>query len=215
MYQDRKDAGRQLAGALKRLAEDRPVVIGLARGGVLVASEVARVLRAPLDVMVARKIGAPQNSEFAVGAIAPGILHLDPALVSAAQADWDHIHREVQREQEVMEGRERLYRGLAPGLPVNNRTIILVDDGLATGMTAIAAIRSLRERGASRVVLAVPVGSPAAISALSYRADEVVCLEQPASFRAVGQYYLDFSETTDAEVIDCLRQPRHPRHLVA
>jgi predicted phosphoribosyltransferase len=215
MYRDRQEAGRRLADALKRLAEDRPMIMGLARGGVIVAREVARLLHAPLEVMVARKIGASSNGEFAIGAIAPGILHLDPTLVNAVQADQDYIIRTVNREKEIMEARERLYRGLTPELPVHSRTVILVDDGLATGMTAAAAIRSLRESGASRVFVAAPVASTSAVRTLSPLADEVVCLVQPEDFRAVGQYYQDFAQTTDAEVIECLQQARHRPHRVA
>jgi predicted phosphoribosyltransferase len=215
MYRDRTDAGRQLAGALKVLAGDDPVVVGLARGGVVVASEVARILHAPLEVMVARKIGAPQSDEFAIGAIAPGVLHLDPTLVNTVQADQRYITWKVNREKEVMESREGLYRGLSAALPVRNRTIILVDDGLATGMTAAAAISSLRQSGAARVIVAAPVGSAQAIRMLARLADDVVCPAQPADFRAVGNHYLNFDETTDAEVMACLQHAHHRSHRVA
>lgn len=215
MYRDRTDAGRQLARALKVMAGDEPVVVGLARGGVVVASEVARILHAPLEVMVARKIGAPQSDEFAIGAIAPGVLHLDPTLVNTVQADQRYITWKVNREKEVMETRERLYRGLSPSLPVKNRTVILVDDGLATGMTAAAAISSLRQSGAARVIVAAPVGSTQAIRMLARLADDVVCPAQPADFRAVGHHYLNFDETTDAEVIDCIQQSHQRPHRVA
>ena len=197
------------------MAGDEPVVVGLARGGMVVASEVARALRAPLDVMVARKIGAPQSDEFAIGAIAPGVLYLDPTLFNTVQADQRYITWKVHRERDVMETRERLYRGSSPMLPVRNRTVILVDDGLATGMTAAAAISSLRQSGAARVIMAAPVGSAQAIGMLARLADAVVCPDQPADFRAVGNHYLNFGQTTDAEVIACLQQSHHRPHRVA
>jgi predicted phosphoribosyltransferase len=200
VFQNRIDAGRRLGEALRALAKDEPLVVGLARGGVVVASEVARALDAPLDVMVARKIGAPGNPEFAIGAVAPDLLYLDPVLVATARADERYIARTVEQEKNVMVLRERLYRGHAPAHAIRGRTIILVDDGLATGMTAAAAVKSLQASGAARVILAVPVGAHRAVTSLARLADEVVCLEEPADFRAVGQFYGDFGETTDQEV---------------
>ena len=213
MFKNRRDAGRQLAAALKPLAETRPIVLGLARGGVVVASEVARKLHAPLDVVVARKIGAPFNEEFAIGAMAPGVLHLDPQLVEAARADRRFIEWQATREWGVMEARERLYRGRQLPLAVANRVVILVDDGLATGMTAAAAISSLRRQGPARIVFAAPVGSPQAVRNIARLADEVVCLYEPADLRAVGLHYEDFGETSDAEVQSCLAHSRHWAHV--
>jgi predicted phosphoribosyltransferase len=177
----------------------------------VVASEVAHSLNAPLDVMVARKIGAPFNPEFAIGAIAPGVLHIDPRLVEAVHADREYIEWESARERGVMEAREKLYRGNRLAPDVTNRMVILVDDGLATGMTAAAAITSLRAQGPSRIVFAVPVGSPQAVRNIARLADEVVCLLEPPDLRAISLYYENFGETSDAEVESCLARAR--RHL--
>lgn len=213
MFTSRREAGRRLGEALEPLTTTKPLVLGLARGGVEVASEVARVLHAPLDVMVARKIGAPANEEYAIGAIAPGVVHLDRRMAQLAHADQAYIDWQIAREVRVMEAREKLYRGDLPTFPVTNQVVILVDDGLATGMTAAAAISSLRRQGPSRIVFAAPVGSHQAVQSISRMADEVVCLEEPADFRAVGQHYEDFGETSDAVVQSCLARSRHRRHV--
>jgi predicted phosphoribosyltransferase len=213
MFTNRREAGRRLGEALEPLADTKPLVLGLARGGVEVASEVARVLRAPLDVMVARKIGAPANEEYAIGAIAPGVVHLDYRMAQLAHADQAFIDWQVTREARVMEAREKRYRGDLPAHPVTNQVVILVDDGLATGMTAAAAILSLRGQDPARIVFATPVGSHQAVQSISRIADEVVCLEEPPDFRAVGMHYKDFGETSDDVVQVCLAQSRHRRHV--
>ena len=209
-YADRRDAGRRLGAALAQYREAGPVVIGLPRGGVVVAAEVARSLGAPLDVMVTRKIGAPFNPEFAIGAVAPGVVHLDDATVEALAIPRDYIDRSVAREQEVARRREARLREGRAGLDVAGRTVIVVDDGLATGATAIAAIVALRQMYPGKIVVAVPVGAPDTVARLRNRADDVVCLQTPTAFRAVGQAYVDFTPVEEDEVIRLLQTHAPP-----
>lgn len=206
-FRDRHDAGRQLAALLEPLAGERPVVVGVPRGGVPVAAEVARRLGAPLDVTVVRKIGAPQNPEFAVGALAEGGVHvLSDRTVRALGLSEAALQTLVSRvEGELLERLER-YRGARAPVQLGGRTVILVDDGLATGRSAIAAVQSLRRRGAARVILAVPVAAPESADNLRRYADEVVCVEEPEDLWAVGYWYEDFRPTTDEEVAALLAQ---------
>jgi putative phosphoribosyl transferase len=204
MFQDRRDAGRRLA---KLLVEEvsavgpGPVVVGLARGGLPVATEVAAALHAPLDVLVARKLGVPGQPELGMGAIAEGGGRiLNSALIAEAGVDDRAIAEVHDREQQELKRRVERYRAGRAPIPVAGRTVILVDDGLATGYTAWAAILALRARGAERVVLAVPVAPADTIRVLSAVADRVVALEQPDPFMAIGQFYADFSQTSDEEV---------------
>jgi putative phosphoribosyl transferase len=213
-YRDRAHAGEALARLLERYRDGDVVVLGLARGGVPVAAPVASALRAPLDVMVARKLGAPGNPEFGIGAVAPGGVRIVEAgslrLLGLDEAQLDQaIHDEVQE----MERRLVQYRGEPRAPDVRGKTVILVDDGLATGVTAHAAIDSLRAQQPRRIVLAVPVGAPEAVQALASWADEVVCPEQPEDFRAVGLWYDDFRQTTDEEVAALLGPRRREARI--
>jgi predicted phosphoribosyltransferase len=213
MFDDRRDAGRQLAERLLDVAGDAPVVIGLARGGVAVAAEVADRLGAPLDVMIVRKLGVPWQPELGVGAIAEGgVRILNDALIEEIGLDAGAIDAVAAREGRELERRLHRYRGDRPPAAVGGRTVILVDDGLATGDTARAAILALRARGAARVVLAVPVAPPETVGALAEVADRVVAIQQPTFFMAIGEFYRDFSQTTDADVAEILgaRPPRAP-----
>jgi putative phosphoribosyl transferase len=206
-FDDRRDAGRRLAEQLRHLREEAPIVLGLPRGGVPVAYEVARGLRAPLDVVLVRKLGAPRNPEYGIGAVGEeGVRLLDDEAVARVGATEEQIERTVERERAELERRLERYRGGRSGAPVRGRVCILVDDGLATGVSATAAVRVLRERGAGRVVLAVPVGAPDSVGRLRRIADEVVCLHEPPSFMAVGTWYQDFSQTSDEEVVALLRR---------
>jgi putative phosphoribosyl transferase len=211
---DRRDAGRRLAARLAGYRSAAPVVLGLPRGGVVVGSEIARALGAPLDVLVVRKVGMPGAEEFALGAVAPGRTLLDLDLAVRLGIPRASLAELVRREVAELERRERAYRGDRPPVPVEGRTVIVVDDGLATGATAQAAIESLRQRRPMRVVFAAPVCSPDGAEALRAVADEVVCLECPPDFRAVGTWYHDFSQTSDAEVVACLR-PAEERRISA
>ena len=205
VFLDRRDAGRRLAERLARFRDTCPIVIALPRGGAPVADEIARALEAPLDVLVARKLGAPGNPELAIGAVAPGVTHLEQDTIRALAVSDEYITRAAALEQEELRRRELRFREGRPALPVSGRTVILVDDGLATGATAIAAIASLRRQAPKAIVLAMPVGSPEALQQLRKLVDDVVCLEVPYFFRAVGQAYVDFRQTTDQEVHDILR----------
>jgi predicted phosphoribosyltransferase len=206
-FRDRRDAGRRLAGLLERYRQDRPIVLGLPRGGVVVGHEVATALDAPLDVLVVRKLGVPGAEEFAMGAIAAEAVLLDQELIARLNISPAAVREALRREGLELERRERAYRGARPPLPVAGRTVIVVDDGLATGATAQAAVRSLRARGPSRIVFAAPICSPDGAAALRAVADAVECLECPPEMQAVGLWYQDFTATTDAEVVRCLRGP--------
>jgi predicted phosphoribosyltransferase len=204
-FQDRHDAGRRLAEMLEPYRNENPIVLGLPRGGVVVGSEIARALAAPLDVLVVRKLGAPGAEEFAIGAIAPGATLLNQNLVASLRIPREYIARVIDREQNELSRRETVYRGSRQPLAVEGRTVILVDDGLATGATAQAAIESIRRRGPKKIVFAAPVCSADGARALERVADAVVCLMCPEDFGAVGYWYRNFAPTTDAEVIGCLR----------
>jgi predicted phosphoribosyltransferase len=206
VFADRTDAGRALARALEahRGGTDT-LVLGLPRGGVPVACEIARALALPLDVLVVRKLGLPWQPELAMGAIASGgALVLNDEVVRHLGGRMHEFEAVRAREQAELERRERKYRGDRPPLDIRGRTGILVDDGLATGATMEAAVRALRALGAARVVVAVPVASPEARNRIAAVADEVVCLAAPMFFSAVGQWYADFGQTEDAEVQDLL-----------
>jgi len=205
-FRDRREAGRLLAAKLSAYA-NRPdvVVLALPRGGVPVAAEVARALGAPLDVFVVRKLGVPGHEEFAFGAIATGgVRVLNEDVVRALQIPDRVIDAVAAREQEELARRERVYRGDRPPLDVRGRTVILVDDGLATGATMHAAIRALRQQQPARIVVAVPTASPETCDELKRVVDEVVCATTPDPFYAVGLWYEDFSQTTDEEVRELL-----------
>jgi putative phosphoribosyl transferase len=201
VFEDRRDAGRRLAALIEPLRAESPIMIGIARGGVPVAAEVARALHAPLDVAVVRKIGAPRNPEFAIGALAEGgVRVLSARAVRALRLDDPAVQALIARAERELEGRLLRYRGPRGPLELTARTAIVIDDGLATGRTALAAIRSLRSRGAARVVLAVPVAAPESVEALRNEADAVACVETPPDLWAVGYWYEDFSPTSDEQV---------------
>ncbi len=207
-FADRHDAGRRLAGLLEPLRAARPVVCGIPRGGVPVAAEVALALGAPLDVVVVRKIGAPLNPEYGIGALAEGgVGVIDREAVQALGLGPEQLQRLIWRAERELAERLARYRASLPAsppghppLPVAGRTAIVVDDGLATGHTAQAAARSLRGRGAVRVILAVPVAAPSSVAELTEQVDAVVCVEEPPNLVAVGFWYADFAPTPDREV---------------
>lgn len=206
-YHDRRDAGRQLASRLQAYA-NRPdvLVLGLPRGGVPVADEVAQALQAPLDAYLVRKLGVPGHEELAMGAIAPGgIRVLNPHTIDSLGISESAIDDVEAIERRELARRERLYRGSQPPLTVEGRTVILVDDGLATGSTMRAAAEALRQLKPARLIAAVPVGSTAVCESLLDVVDEAICAETPEPFYAVGIWYDDFAPTSDTEVQQALR----------
>jgi putative phosphoribosyl transferase len=208
-FMDRVDAGRLLGSRLIHLRGQDVVVVGLPRGGVPVAAEVAVALDAPLDVIVVRKLGVPFQPELGMGAIGEGgIRVLNSEVLRLAGVSSKELSVVEERERAELERRARLYRGDLPAIPLTGRTVVVVDDGLATGSTATAACQVCRARGAGRVVLAVPVAPQDWTVRLAGAADELICVQTPEPFFAIGQFYVDFSQTTDDEVARCLERGR-------
>lgn len=206
LFRDRRDAGQQLAARLGHLRGEHPIVVGLPRGGVPVAFEVALALDAPLDVIVVRKLGVPFQPEFGMGAIGEDSVRvLNDDVVRLAGVRPNEIAAVEAREQAEVQRRAGLYRGGRPMIPLAGRTVIVVDDGIATGGTARAALEVARAHGARRVVLAVPVAPPESLAVMRTVADEVVTIETPIPFFAVGQWYANFNQTPDDEVIRLLK----------
>src|SRR5436853_6125241 len=205
-FRNRAEAGQQLADRLEEYAgRDDIIVLGLPRGGVPVAYEVAKRLRAPLDVFIVRKLGVPGFEELAAGAIASGgVRVLNEEVMRAIPYAEEAIEAVTVRETAELERREQIYREGRPSPELRDRVVILVDDGLATGATMRAAVKALRQRGAAKIVVAVPVGPPETCKEFEEEADEVVCASAPEFFQAVGQYYEDFSQTSDDEVRELL-----------
>ncbi|MEV6107367.1 phosphoribosyltransferase family protein [Streptomyces sp. NPDC051940] len=206
-FTDRRDAGRQLGDRLDRFKGQDVVVVGLPRGGVPVAAEVAEALDAPLDVCLVRKLGVPFQPELGMGAIGEGgVRVINADVMRTARVTGDELALVEEREREVLESRARRYRGGRESAGLADRTVVVVDDGVATGSTARAACRIARARGAQRVVLAVPVAPHDWTARLGDDADELICVHAPANFYAIGQFYADFSQTADAEVVACLQE---------
>lgn len=206
LFQDRFEAGRLLASRLSQFANRNDVIVlGLPRGGVPVAFEVARILKSPLDVFVVRKLGVPGEEELAMGAIASsGIQVVNRNVVDALGIKKDQIERVAAEQQTELERREREYRDGRPMLEVRGRTPILVDDGLATGSSMRSAVAALRKRDPAQIVVAIPVAAPSVYRELKSEADQVVCVATPERFVAVGQWYLDFRQTGDEQVRELL-----------
>ena len=201
-FKDRRHAARLLVEALKPLGLERPVVLGIPRGGVVLADEIAEALGGTMDVVLARKIGAPLNPEFALGAVAEnGEVVLRPYAYQLA--DPDYLRAETLRQRAVIEERKARYRAVRPKEPLFGRDVVLVDDGVATGSTMEAALLAVKAEKPRRVVVAVPVGAPDAIERLGQQA-EVVVLATPPDFGAVGAYYQDFPQVGDDEVVKIL-----------
>ncbi|MFB6625167.1 phosphoribosyltransferase family protein [Streptomyces sp. NPDC056374] len=208
-FSDRTDAGRQLAARLGHLKGHDVVVLGLPRGGVPVAAEVADALDAPLDICLIRKLGVPQQPELAMGALGEGgVRVVNERVLHEAGVGARDLAAVEEREHLVLDQRARRYRGSRPSVPLEGRTVLVVDDGLATGATALAACRVVRARGAARIVLAVPVAPRRWTARLGGEADETVSVYAPEVFSAIGQFYRDFTQTPDAEVVACLDRIR-------
>ncbi len=207
MFQDRSDAGRQLAAKLLHLKDKQPVVLALPRGGVPVGFEIAKALAAPLDLVLVRKIGAPWQPELAVAAVVDGEEPQtveNPDVMQALGLSEDFIKEEAARQLKEIERRRQMYLGDRARIEVKGRTAILVDDGIATGATTRAALKAVRRAGPARLVLAVAVAPPDTVELLRPEADEVVCLDTPHYFGAISLFYADFHQVSDDEVVELL-----------
>jgi putative phosphoribosyl transferase len=206
-FADRIDAGKRLASGLANFAGKNAIVLAIPRGGVVVGYEIAKALNSPLDVIIPRKIGAPGNPELAIGAMTEdGTIILDDALIRYMGVPVDYIKEESELQKREIERRLRFYRQNEPYPNLRGHDVIIVDDGIATGSTMKAALASVKSRGAKTVTVAVPVAPPSTIKELKKQADRVVCLYTPEYFQAIGQFYTDFTQTTDEEVIQLLKQ---------
>lgn len=207
IFKDRKDAGKQLAEELLRF-RDTPgvIVLGLPRGGVPIAAEIARALCCPLDILIVRKIGFPGDPEFAVGAVSEtGTVVFNESIVASYQVSRDYLERETARQQGEIARRVDLYRGGKGVPPLTGKTVILVDDGVATGATIKAAISTLQQENIARLVVALPVAAQEAQRTIAPLADEWLCLQTPPGFRSVGQFYTDFTQVEDEDVVSMLK----------
>ena len=204
IFANRRDAGEQLAAALEHLRGEDVVVLGIPRGGVEVAAVVAQKLGAPLDVVIPRKVGAPGNPELGLGAVAEDVEVLDQHLINVLSVSQEYLDREIARQREEIRRRASAYRSGRSPVELEGRVAIIVDDGVATGGTAVAALRWARAKGAKRVVLAVPVAPAEAVRRLQAQADEIVVLASPEPFYAVGQWYRSFPQTSDERVVELL-----------
>ncbi|TAM42090.1 phosphoribosyltransferase [bacterium] len=205
-FRNRQEAGRFLADELKYLSGKEAVVLGIPRGGVIVAAEVARILNAQLDIVLSRKLGAPYNPELAIGAIAEdGRLFLNQELASRVRADKGYIKAEKARQWFEIKERIRRFREVKLKIPLRGKTVIVTDDGAATGATMQAALMSLRQEKPAKLIAALPVGAREAVELLADHADEVIVLRAPDYLGAIGQFYLDFSQSSDEEVLGILR----------
>lgn len=209
-FEDRREAGRKLADAVVEIELNDPVILALPRGGVPVGYEVAKRLHAPLDILMVRKIGAPGHEEYGIGALVDGAspqVVIDEASARMVGATPEYIEREVARQLAEIERRRAAY-GSGLAIPYTGRTVMVVDDGIATGGTVKAALKALRKSGAERIVLAVPVAPRSSLNELAAWCDQIVCLVSPEPFYDVGTHYSDFSQTDDAEVIDLLAKAK-------
>ncbi len=208
-FSDRVGAGKRLASALKGFASKNGVVLAIPRGGVVVGYEIAKALGLPLDVIIPHKIGAPDNPELAIGAVTEdGTAILDENLITYMGVSREYIKEESEQQKQEIQRRLKMYRQNTAYPNLKGLDVIVVDDGIATGSTMKAALASVKNRGAASVTVAVPVGPPSTIKELKKQADRVVCLYTPEYFQAIGQFYNDFGQTTDAEVIQLLKESR-------
>ena len=213
MFSNRRSAGRQLAARLQQLREEKPVVLALPRGGVPVGFEIAEGLDAPLDIVLVRKIGVPWLPELALGAVVDGAdpqVIINDILAAELAIDQNYITSETARQLEEIERRRKVYFGDRPPVPLAGRTVIVVDDGIATGSTVRTALRAIGRAGAGKIVLAVPVAPRDALEELRKEVDEIICLSTPSPFLAVGAHYAKFGQLADADVISLLEK-RHRR----
>jgi putative phosphoribosyl transferase len=208
MFLDRRDAAQQLARALKKYTHhDHTCLLGLTRGGVVLAAEIATRLHLPVDAFIVRKIGAPDNPEYAIGAISEGgVVEINNDVVRSSVISWEYIDQQIVLQTQKIEHQKELYRGNRSLLDVGHQSVIIVDDGLATGYTMRVAIQDVRSQQASKIVVAVPVGPVDTVTELKKIVDEVICLKIPSIFFAVGNHYIDFSPVSDEEVVSLMKR---------
>ena len=207
IFKDRVDAGKILAEKLSKYAAEKPLVLGLPRGGVPVAFEVAKALKAPLDVYIVRKLGVPGHEELAMGAIATGDVRvLNESVIGPLQISKEAIETETKKEKEELKRRERVYRSGRAPLVVANRTVLLIDDGIATGSTIKAAIAALKKQKAAKIIVGVPVAPSSTIEELKKEVDDLVCVSTPDFFFAISVWYDEFPQTTDEQVRELLEK---------
>lgn len=206
-FSNRVDAGKRLAKALKDFAGKDAVVLAIPRGGVIVGYEIADALDLPLDLIIPHKLGAPDNPELAIGAITEdGSKVIDSSIVAYLDVSYEYIEEESERQKREIERRLKMYRQGMPPRELKDKEVIVVDDGIATGSTMKAALVSVKNKGAKSITVAIPVGPPSTIEELKKLADNVICIYTPGYFQAIGQFYEDFSQTSDQEVIDLLKK---------
>jgi putative phosphoribosyl transferase len=211
-YADRRQAGRLLSKSLAGYESYHPVLLGIPRGGVIVADTIARELKTDLDIVLTRKLGAPGNPELAIGAVSEsGRIHIQHEVIEKVGADEDYIQQEIEKQLAELQSRRQRYRRVLPKVPLEGRSVILVDDGVATGSTMQASLWAARDEGPKEVIVAVPVGAQDAIEKLEHEADDVVCPYVPPYFYAIGQFYADFEQVDDPEVIQILQAYRQQR----
>ena len=214
IFRDRVDAGEILANKLSKYAAENPLVLGLPRGGVPVAFEVAKALKAPLDVYIVRKLGVPGHEELAMGAIATGDVRvLNESVIGPLQISKEAIETETKKEKEELKRRERVYRSGRAPLNVANRTVLLIDDGIATGSTIKAAIAALKKQKAGKIIVGVPVAPSSAIEELKKEVDDLVCISTPDLFIAISVWYDEFPQTTDEQVRELLKKAETQKQI--
>lgn len=211
MFKNREEAGRLLAEEILKIKNELkdPILLAIPRGGVVVAYEIAKVLRAPLDLVIPRKLGAPLNPELAIGAVAQdGSIYLDEKLIAQVGASTDYIQNEIKKQVKEIERRLKKYRGDISPPVLKNRSVVLVDDGIATGSTMRVAISYVKKQEPHSTIVAVPVAPPDSIEELRPEVDRIICLSTPSLFFAIGQFYYDFRQVSDEEVIRILAEAK-------
>lgn len=211
IFKDRQDAGQKLAQALKKYKDQKDtLILALPRGGVVTAFEIAKELNLPLDLVVPRKIGAPDNEEYAIGAITEsgeGIFNQE--VIDSLGIPKEYLNKKIAEEKKEAQRRLKTYRQDRPILNLANKTVIIVDDGIATGLTMRAAIKSIKENKAQKIIVAVPVSAKDSLKEIGKEVDQIICLDAPLFFGAVGAFYHDFGQTSDEEVIELMKQSKN------
>lgn len=214
-FENRIEAGQRLAEKLKSCADKNPVVLGIPRGGLIPAREIANALGGEMDVILAHKLGAPGNPELAIGAVVEGgKVFLDERILSREEQESEYIRDEANAQMEVIKKRAASYRAILPRVPLNGRVVIVTDDGAARGLTMMAALWAISHEKPQKLICALPVAPPDTVEKLAQYADEVLCLRAPEDFQALGQFYLRFDQVNDAEVLDILKQEAQKKHRI-